>query len=577
MAYSPMRSFIHKISILFNKKEKKHFFGLIALMIVAAILEMIGLTLLVPVIDVVSNPDKLSTNPYYQTIANFIDATDAAQFIIRFSIIVIFYILMKNAYLTFVNLRQANFIKATEIKVTNQLLHSYLLKPYIEVAHKNSADMIRNINQEVGYLFVMVINTLLIVASELFVVTALLGLMMYVSFGATLLAFSILASAVMIFIFGIRKIISRLGSQRQNARGRMIEWATQALYSLKELLVAQKEEYFLKNFQKNSELTKKAEVFDIALSRIPQLFIETFAIITLLSVMLYTFTQGSDFIAILSVFALVLLRLMPTMNRIVICLSRARFYWPSLNIVVNELEKTTALEYAKIETKKLSFHHDLDVKNMSFQYPQGDKAVLNNVNFTVKKGEIVSIVGASGSGKTTFMDILLGLLTPQSGAIILDGQDISNRTSDFRTMVSYLPQSVYLLNATIMENIAFGVDLDKIDQNKVTDIIGKVGLSDMIADLPLGLNTPIGDISAKISGGQRQRVGIARALYHDKEILFLDEATAGLDPETESRICDTLKSLTPNTTIISISHQEALINIADKIYAMDGGILNTRS
>jgi ABC-type multidrug transport system fused ATPase/permease subunit len=572
-----MKLFYSKIKSLFDAGQKRSFVILVIMMVIGAGLEMIGLTLLVPIIDIVSDPEKLNQSDVYQSIYTFIGASSVNDFIVRFSLIVIGYILIKNTYLTFLNLRQANFIKRNEMLVTNRLLRAYLLQPYICVSHKNSADMIRNINQEVGFLFAMMINAILIVLAEIFVVVALVGLMIYVSPGATFMAFGILSFAGVVFIFGIRKFLKTLGVQRQQARGKMIEWATQSLQSLKELLVAKKENYFLSNFQKQSKITQKAEIFELALNRVPQLFIETFAIITLLTVMIYTYMQGTDFIAVLSVFALVLLRLMPTMNRVIICLSRIRFYSTSLDVVINELENVKDIDQTKIQTSHTVFNQNLSIENIVFQYPESNKNVLNGVNMTIQKGSITSIVGPSGSGKSTLMDIVLRLLDPKEGVIRLDDQDITNTDKDFRDLVSYLPQSVVLLNASIAENIAFGVDENEIDYNKINNILTQVDLENMVEAMPHGLATQIGDINAKVSGGQRQRIGIARALYHDKDILFLDEATAGLDPETENRICKTLKSLTPEKTIISISHQPALINIADEAYEMrDGRLVPTK-
>jgi len=284
--------------------------------------------------------------------------------------------------------------------------------------------------------------------------------------------------------------------------------------------------------------------------------------------------QGNDFIATLSVFALVLLRLMPTMNRIIICISRAKFYLPSLDIIVKDLEKIdTKDSVTEDSATKITFQNQINIAGISFAYPSNNKSVLNDVNLKIKKGDIISIIGESGSGKTTFMDIMLGLLSPNTGSITVDHIDITKSPERFLSIVSYLPQSVYLLNTTIRENIAFGVNVDDIDDTKINKVIEKVGLSKMIGELPDGLNAQIGDIGGKVSGGQRQRIGIARALYHDKDILFLDEATAGLDGETENKICQTLKSLTPDVTIVSISHQAALINIADKVYKMIDGEL----
>jgi ABC-type multidrug transport system fused ATPase/permease subunit len=561
---------------LFNRKDYFSIAGLLALMVVGAALEMAGLTVLVPIIDVISTPEKLNDNETYQMIYSIIGAGSLEDFILRLSAIIVIYILCKNLFLAYVSLRQAKFIKNKEIQITNRLLASYLFKPYLEMSHRNSSDLIRNINQEVNYAFTIVVQPLFILISEIFVVSALLTLMIIVSPGATLLAFCILTSGVLFFLLCVKKIIKKFGSQRQNARGRMIEWATQALYSLKELLVARKEKYFLDRFDEQAQKTKEAETFDMAMGRIPVLFIEVFAIATMLMVMIYIFLNEENFIATLSLFALVLLRLMPTMNRVTVCASRIRFYWPSLNAVSQDLEQEIVENASQKSPRKLKFKDNFCIEDVSFTYPTTDNAVLKNVSLSISKGKIISIVGASGSGKTTFMDIMLGLLSPQSGRMILDGRDITKNIDGFRNMVSYLPQSVYLLNATIRENIAFGVEPSKIKNKKINDVLKKVGLDNMVNALPDDLETPIGDISKKISGGQQQRIGIARALYHDKDILFLDEATAGLDPKVEKTICDTLKSLTPDVTIISISHQHALINIADEIYTMDKGVLKPK-
>ncbi len=550
---------------------------LLGLMITSALLEMLGLSMLIPIVDVISDPSKLKTNGIYVSIAELIGAGNAHNFIMRFSVIVVGFILIKNLFLGYVNLKTARFIKGKEIETSNRLIHSYLMKPYIDIAHRNSADLIRNINQEVGFAYIMVVNTILTVVSEVFVMTALLGLMLYMSVGATVLAFCIFFTGSIFFIVVVKRVLKKLGAQRQEARGRMIEWATQTFNAFKEILVASKQGYFLSRFENNANKAREAEIFDLAMARIPQLFIETFAIVTMLVIIGYIYSYETNFIAILSAFALVMLRLMPTVNRVMICLSRARFYSSSLFTVTSDLEKNDNYKELIEYRPPAHFERDLHLKNISFEYPNRQIKILNNLDLHVKKGEIVSITGPSGSGKTTLMDIILGLLHPHTGEILLDGKVITaDKIDTFRGLVSYLPQSVYLINASIRENIAFGVNEDDIDDEKIFDVLNKVELADMITGLPKGIRTIIGDISGKISGGQRQRIGIARALYHDKDIVFLDEATSGLDPETERKICHTLRSLTPNVTIISISHQDALINIADHVYKMENGKLKEK-
>lgn len=562
-----------KIKTIFSQHDRHRLVWLVVLMIAAALFEALGIGLILPIVNVVSNPQRLATSELYIMTADILKAGSVNEFVTRASLCLVLYLLIKNAFLTYVSFFQSYFTAQKEAEVSTNLLQTYLSMSYEKFIEKNSADLLRNINQETSQLFTNVVTPFLNTIAELFVVIALVALLILASPGATLIAAACgVVSGVILMVF-IKRPLSRLGMQRLEARGRMLEWATHGLYGLKELVVAGRINYFTDAFRSKSVEMAQAQGFSEAMSRIPRLFVETVAVVILLAVIVYMLSTESDLIPVLSLFGLAMIRLLPSVNRIIVGMTRVLFFRPALDAVAADLAVHSFSNVQQATIKHMSFDKNILLDNIVYQYPGADKPVLAGLSMMVEKGSSVSIVGPSGSGKSTLLDLMLGLIEPQSGLIQVDGVPIQQNLDGWRQNLSYLPQFVYLVNGTIRTNVAFGLNDEDVDDDLVRSALAKAEMLDFVDGMPLGLDTQIGDVSSKISGGQRQRIGIARALYHGRKILFLDEATAALDPQTELKICATLKALTPEVTLISVSHRQALVDIADVIYRMENGLL----
>lgn len=573
-----MMNLIRKISLLFDASDYRKIALFIFLAIIVAFAEMIGIGMIMPIINVLADPSVLEDSGYYSKAYALLGSDNPTQFITMMGCLLVFYLILKNAFIASVIFFQSRFICDSEAKLSTKLLRSYLNMPYEDYIKRNSSDLLRNINQEINHLFIQLVNASFMIATEMFVVMVLLGLLLFLYPLASITVIILGIISAYIFMVLIKKPLAKFGEKRVDARGRMLEWATQGLHGFKELVVANRKDYLANSFSKQAENVAKSSSLGMAMNNLPRMYIETIAIVILLVVIIQMTYSDQNFVQALSLFGLVTFRTLPSLNRIAASSARIRFYLPSLDIISRDL-----LLFQKTEISNQNFHEEnalhefsseITLKNVHFKYPQSSVPVLKGINLEINKGDIISLTGESGAGKSTLLDIMLGLLKPESGEVLFDGKDIYKNIFAWRQNIAYLPQFVYLINGTIKENIAFGLNENDIDEDKLQKVILQAELKAMIDNLPNGIDSIIGDVSVKISGGQRQRIGIARALYYDRDILFLDEATASLDPATEERICNTLKSLTSEVTIISISHRKALSDIANKIYRLENGKLN---
>ena len=349
-------------------------------------------------------------------------------------------------------------------------------------------------------------------------------------------------------------------------------WINQGFYSLKETKVMQREQYFIEEFNSSySEFTDSQNEY-LFMQRIPKSIIELFTIggiLILIAAKMVFNTNPDSLIPTLGVLALAAVRLMPSLNQMISMFNTIKFRLPLFNEMYEDLIKVRNNrdfeETSKILIKNelLNFNDTISVNNLSFRYPSKDEDVFTDISFSIPKGSFVGIVGPSGAGKTTFVDILLGLLPPTAGTICVDGKDIFNNLSGWLYNISYVPQSIYLIDGTIKDNIAFGIAPDSVDDEQIQKVLKMAELYDFVQTLPLKENTRGGDRGAKLSGGQKQRIGIARALYQNPNVLILDEATSALDNETEKQITETILKFKGKITIIAIAHRLSTLDSCD--------------
>lgn len=567
---------IHKIFSLFQAGDKGKIYTLILLLFVAAILEMVGVGMIMPFIYIIQSPTLIEQNKWFKLIYAFFQASSYTNFVILCSLIILAFYMVKNIAAGWIIYWQSKFLAKAESELSVGLLNKYLSMPYEKYLSRNTAELVNNTTMETSMLFAGLVKPFFIVISDTLVVVAILLLLISISPAATLAAITTIGICSCLFYMMLRKRLKNLGRMRQHHREKMVQWVNQSLGSIKEIIILGRKDFFVNRFWNHAYEMIGQQTFYETVTQLPRLIIESFGVIVLVIITIILLGQQGDFLPTISLFAMAAFRLMPAINRITASATKVRYYSHTLSTLYDDLAGQIPLinDKTKNHSIPISFQKEILIQNISYAYPGTEVQVLQNMNLVIKKGDSVGIIGASGSGKSTLVDILLGLLPPGHGQVIVDGVDINKNLSAWRKQISYMPQTIYLTDDTIKRNIALGIPDDQIDENLIWESLQKAQLDSFVYQLENKLETVVGERGSRLSGGQRQRIGIARALYNKPDILILDEATTGLDPETETRICDTLKDIAKNITIIAISHQPALITIANKVYRMSDGKLN---
>ena len=555
---------ILKIYSILNLKQIRRCSIIIVAMILGAILEAIGIGAILPLISIMGNPDFLTVYPKVTKYAGIFGIMTHIQFIITATFLLLILYIIKNIYLAWQNKIQIDFAVQNQIYYSEELLTEYLQKPYLYHLNHNTATLLRNVNSGGVIVFSLIMVSMFTLLTEIITaVTIWLMLVMIDAFTAIIVA-GFIGSLLYFIIKGFRKKITEQGKIQNEYSALYIKCINQSLGAIKETKVSCKEEFFLDAFRKAYFEYGKANGKFLFMNQLPRMLIETIIVCGLLLLIITKLMLGNqpeEIVPLLGVLALAAFRLMPSANRIVNLSNGIRFQMPLFNelyedllIIKNKGEKETETCLQKPESR-MDFENVVSVEELSFAYPEIEKQVLNNISFSIPKGKFVGIVGPSGAGKTTFVDILLGLLAPSKGKISVDGKNIYDDIRTWQANLAYVPQSIYLIDGTIRENIALGVDEKEINDALINKVLQMAELYDFVQELPAGIDTTVGERGVKLSGGQRQRIGIARALYYQPQVLVLDEATSALDNETEKSITDTILKLKGQITIIAVAHR----------------------
>ena len=559
---------INKIFSLLEDKEKSQFLKLVILMFLASILETLGIASILPLINFLTDQEK-SIN-FLENF--FIDLTFFGNNYMVFLICIIFSVyLVKNIFLSFYYWFENRFSYNTRFNLGVRLYKGYLDSPYKFHLKNNSSILVTKIVQETA-IFGSAIMSLSTLITEILVVIGITLLLLIIKPYETFYVITIILSASLIFYFLTKKITFNLGKQLVATQKSKMKILNESLRSLQEIIIFRVSKYFYKLFKSKSMEVSELGYKMSFINRMPKIWFEMVAVIIISFIIIYSTLQNESTISILGIlgiFFLSALKIIPSVNKILVALQSIRYSETAVlslsdDIKVFQDQKIPSKENIKL--KKLNFENNIIFKNIGFKFNSDSEEILKNINFKIKKNEFIAIVGKTGSGKTTFLNLLMGLLEPTSGQITVDDRDIYNDVEKWRSNLGFVPQNINLLDDSLKKNIAYGLVDNLISEVKIKKSIELSQLSTFLENSKEQLDRSIGESGIKISGGQKQRIAIARALYNSPEILIFDEPTSSLDPVTTSKLFDTLKKLNNEKTIILVSHDIRDFSIFDKVY-----------
>lgn len=561
-----------------DKKQKRQMFGLIILMLIGAILETTSITLILPVVTAVIQPDIMTRYQIVADVCAFLHIESQIQFTVICMVAMILMFIAKDLFLFWEYRCMYRFVFNNQFQTAERLLRSYVNKDYEYFLNAETAVIQRSITADINNMYTLVL-AMLQLASEI-IVFAFLGILLFVMDPMMTLTLVALLIVTLIVIKSIIKpIMNRTGKANQDYGAKMYEWITETVTGIKEVKVSAKEQFFIGQYLIQGKGYVNAMQTYSMFANTPKLLIEAVCIAGMIGYMLVLVLTGKDvseMIPVISAFAMAAVRLMPSASRINNQLTQISFCEPFFHNVSDNLlddisEEKIDLSYAVDAKEKLPVTKEINLKGITYKYPGTDKYIFDHADLTIPVGAAIGIVGGSGAGKTTIVDIILGLLKLEEGQILADGVPVNEHYREWLKNIGYIPQMISLLNTDVRHNIAYGLKDEDIDEAKLAHAIEEAQLEQFVENLPEKENTGIGERGIRISGGQRQRIGIARALYDDPEVLILDEATSALDNETEAAIMESINRLHGKKTLIIIAHRLQTIEKCDMVFRVEGG------
>lgn len=582
---------IQKVNDIMTKQQRIVCVLVFFLLFGGSLLECIGVSLIIPLVEVIQNPTLLNEQIDFLDV----DFTNSRNIVYLFAFVILVYI-VKNVYFIFLSWVKIRFSCKIQREVSLRMLVSYFSRGYQFFLNKNYGELYNGISGDVSSLFNYLMAFFKVVTESITVV--LICVLMIVSDWMLALAMIVISaiSILAIWIFFMRRMHDAGEKYRVNLANSG-QFLLQIIQGVKDIMILRKQSYFVSQYEKSQINLQNAQCSQTIGMESPAFIIEGICVSGLLSIVAFRmsiFSVSDNFIAVLAGFAVGAFRILPSLGKISAGINTINASTPSIESLYRHImeeneymakhpEAIRKMGLKKNEhgliSKKARYNADddndnigtvfnkkLEIRNITFGYSENLSNIIEDVSFDVNKGDSVAIIGQSGAGKTTLADIILGLLIPMRGKILLDNEDIQLNFSKWSNMVGYVSQMVFLIDSTIRENIAFGVETEKIDDKKIMETLKKVELLDFINTLPQGIYTEVGDRGIRLSGGQRQRIAIARALYHEPQIMVLDEATSALDGDTESDVMEAINLLQGDVTLIIIAHRLSTIEKCNVIY-----------
>ena len=575
-----MKTFYKNLILLFSKNTYKLYFLFIASLF-STLLEVFSLGSIPVFVMVITDADLILSKISQISYLNFILKFDRSQIVIFSGILLLLIFLFKNLFLLLVIYFQGKLIMDLRLKTSNDIFSYYILMPYEELINKNPAILIRTIESDIGNTFAYILAFFTLIR-ECLILIFIFILLFVTNFFISIVSILTLGIPVIIFYYSYRSTLKTKGKLLLVEAGNKLKLINQSLGSFKELKITNRENFFLKNFNLVVLSLEKLGFFSYLITSIPRLFLEITALLSVVvvSVLLYLLEDNTySIIPLISLLAVTAVRLIPSLNAITRSLTTLKLRKPSFELIVDEIKRLKENKnfqdnknlINQDKTKNFNFKSELIIRNVSFKYFEANKAVLENLNFKIKKGSKVGIIGRSGAGKSTLVDLILGLLKPQKGQIYVDDNNLDEVINSWQGKIGYIPQEIYLLDDSIKNNIAFGIEKENINEKLINSAVKVAQLENLVLSLPNKLETIIGNRGVKLSGGEKQRIAIARAVYNRPEILILDEATSALDIDNENKILGEINQNLSDKTTIIISHRNNTVKNCDIIYVIENG------
>lgn len=563
---------LKKVFFLLTANQRKKALWFFVLMIIGMTVEMLGLGLIIPVIGLLMNQRYIDRLRGIEFIARHVDLSNPMLVICYAMLVLVIAYALKTIYLLFLSWREAVFAGDIQVSLSQRLMEVYMRQPYAFHLRRNSSDLMRNVIGQVNQ-FASAIKHLLLAAAEGLVFTGVCLLLLAVEPKGTIITVAVMGAVGWGLIKMTKVRLMLWGETRQRHDGLRNLYLQEGITGIKDIKVFGKESYFLEKHQLHNAISAHAEERQSALQQSPRLLLELLAVLGLLLLVASMLTQGKNLDTIvptLGLFAAAAFRLIPSASRIVSALHVLRYSVPFIDTVYREMQFKSSIEVPS-NAGPVPLREGVNIDHVVFGYEEAAHKALNTVSIEIQRGQMVGVIGQSGSGKSTLVDIVLGLLYPESGRLMVDGRDVAGNLRGWQSSIGYVPQTIFLTDDTLRRNIAFGVPDSEIDEGHLNAAIKAAQLDAYVSTLPEGLETVVGERGVRLSGGQRQRIGIARALYRDPDLLVLDEATSALDTETETEIMQAINAMRGSKTILVVAHRLSTVEQCNKIYRFDQG------
>ena len=563
-----MIKYFSLIISLLNKAQKIDLLKIFFLILIAMFLETFSISLVIPLITSIVNPESI----LLKKIISFTDLDPNKNNIIMYAAIAFTFIfLIKTLFLIYFHWKRTKFIFTTQHFFSKKLYDVYLNQPYSFHIKNNSAQLLRNVTSEVNA-FMYAINHISIASTEILIIFGVVFVAIFFNPTATILIFIFFILLSFLYYSIIKNMSLDWGKKRIFNEGKKIQDLQQGFSNIQSIKVSNKENFFVGKYALHDSIFTTMSQHANFLGNIPRLLIEFISIFLATILIIFFLKNGStheDLLVTFALFAAIAFKLLPSLNRIISSIQSLRYVQPTLDLLENELKRENKKKILKNDKDIFKLNKDISFNKVSFCYPGKNKDIINNLSFSINKGEITGIIGESGSGKSTILNLILGLLKPNSGNIKIDGKLLTNDNARYwQQNIGFVPQQITLIDDTLKNNIAFGVEENFINISAIENSISLSQLTEFINQNPDRLDSLVGERGISLSGGQIQRIGIARALYNSPSLLILDEPTSSLDTETEKQLINDILKLKKDRTIVIISHNKSIIDICQKVISL---------